>query len=382
MTSHTRAALRLLAALVLPTAAIAQQPRSPTVFSSNQTGTLTLRAAVVLPDYSVKPLPLVPVVARRTDRADSVSGRTDLDGRLIMTLPAGAYTIRAHTPLPVGGRSFMWAVPVVIRASMAESVQLTNANASIDSAVVAVAAAPPPSPTVPRTSPAEAPAQTAAPIAEPAAAPVFQPVAEPAQPSSSFVNARGLDSAPARANTSNFFLGLSLNGSSIMFDDESDEVESGGGLSAQIGWGFTPNFALYLDASGAAIRTDIGDVGLGHVELGGRWHFVSATRALVPFLEVGYAARAIVQEDMFYYDDFGNALSGDFSLLGSGIAFGGGLQYHVSPTMALGASLKWTVGDFTTVKLDNVSVDGLDISATTARLNLGFTWYPVTGAPR
>jgi hypothetical protein len=191
-----------------------------------------------------------------------------------------------------------------------------------------------------------------------------------------------LKSTPVRANTSKFFLGLSLNGSSIAFDEESSDVESGGGISGQIGWGFTKNFALYLDASGAAIRTDIGDVGLGHFELGGRWHFASPTRALVPFLEVGFAGRAVVQEGVIYYDDFGNPLSGDFSLLGSGVAFGGGLQYHVSPSMALGGSLKWTVGDFTTVKLDNVSVDGLEIGATTARLNVGFTWYPVTGALR
>ena len=65
------------------------------------------------------------------------------------------------------------------------------------------------------------------------------------------------------------------------------------------------------------------------------------------------------------------ARGGDFSLLGSGASIGGGLQYHVSPTMALGGSFKWTFGNFSTVKLDNVRVDGVDISATTARFNLG-----------
>jgi len=196
------------------------------------------------------------------------------------------------------------------------------------------------------------------------------------------VNGDVVRSTPVRANTSGFFLGLSLNGSSIQFDEASNDIESGGGLSAQIGWGFTRNFAMLFDVSGAAIRSDGGDYGLGHVELSGRWHFASPTRALVPFLEVGYAARAVTQNGFVYVDDFGNILSGDFSLLGTGASFGGGLQYHVTPTMALGGSLKWTVGNFSTVKLDNVSVDGLDIRATTARLNLGFTWYPSTGGGR
>lgn len=359
--------LRLLAALALPASTLAQQPRSQTVFSPAQTGSVSIRVAVVLADYSVKPLPLIPVVARRNDRADSVAARTDLDGRISMTLPAGAYTIHAHTPLPIGGRSFMWAVPVVVRASMVEVIQLTNANASSDSIV---ATAPP----AERQRAVSASAETAV---APAA-----PVAGASRPPTSFVNLRSVESSPVRANTSRFFLGLSLNGAAIQFDDESSDVESGGGISAQIGWGFTKNFALLLDVSGSAISTDAGEVGLGHFELAGRWHFASPSRALVPFLEAGLAGRAVVEEDVLYYDDFGNSTGGDLSLLGSGVSFGGGLQYHLSPAMALGASLKWTVGDFTTVKLDNVSVDGLDIGATTTRLNLGFTWYPVTGATR
>jgi opacity protein-like surface antigen len=273
-------------------------------------------------------------------------------------LPAGSYTIRAFTPQPVAGRSYMWAVPVAIRPSMTEVVQLTNGNASVDSTV-------------------ERDRAVAAPASSMPAAPVVE--GPPASPS--YVPPRALDSSPLRANTSRFFLGLAFNGSSIRFDD-ADEIESGGGISAQIGWGFTKNFALLFDLSGAAISTDVGDVGLGHAELGARWHFANEARALVPFLEVGFAGRAVVQDDMLYYDDFGNPYSGDFSLSGTGVSFGGGLQYHVTPTMALGASLKWSVGDFTTVTLDDVSVDGLDMGATTARLNLGFTWYPVAGSLR
>jgi hypothetical protein len=288
----------------------------------------------------------------------------------------------------------MWAVPVAVRASMTEAIQLTNANASVDSAIVAAA---PARPTTTNRPMAEAQSssiesarggtstaaveQSRAIAAEPARPPAA-PVAEPTSVTPSVAGGGVARSTPTRANTSGFILGLSLNGSSIRFDDASSSIESGGGLSAQIGWGFTRNFALLLDVSGAAISSDGGDYGLGNAEISGRWHFASPTRALVPFLEVGFAERAVVQNDVVYFDDFGNSLAGDFSLLGSAVAFGGGLQYHVSPTMALGGSLKWTVGSFSTVKLDNVSVDGLDISATTARVNLGFTWYPVMGGIR
>src|SRR5689334_15555338 len=138
MIAHARA-LGLAAALTFPASAVAQQQRPQTVFSPAQNGTLVVRIAVVLPDYTVKPLPLIPVVARRTDRADSVAGQTDLDGRLPMTLPAGQYTIRARTPRPVAGRSYTWAIPFTIRAAVTETLQLTNANASIDSTAVAAA---------------------------------------------------------------------------------------------------------------------------------------------------------------------------------------------------------------------------------------------------
>ena len=367
--------LGFLASLALPPSVMAQQPRPQTVFSPGQSGSLSIRVAVVLPDYSVKALPLIPVLARRTDRADSVAGRTDLDGRLTMSMPAGTYTLRAYTPQPVSGRSYMWTVSLTVRASMTEVVQLTNANATIDSGVVAVA---PPAAATKQPAADRERAVAAEPVA-----PVPAPVADVGPAAPPFVeNGSAIRSAPARANTSGFFLGLALNGSSIRFDNESSSIESGGGVSAQVGWGFTKNFALLVDVSGAAISSDGGDYGLGQFELAGRWHFASPSRALVPFLEAGYVGRAVVQNDVVYFDDFGNSLAGDFSLLGNAIGFGGGLQYHVSPAMALGGSLKWTVGNFTTVKLDNVSVDGLDVKATTARLNLGFTWYPVTGANR
>ena len=56
---------------------------------------------------------------------------------------------------------------------------------------------------------------------------------------------------------------------------------------------------------------------------------------------------------------------------------GGGFEYFAMPGLALGGSFKWTSGKFTQVKFDNVTVDGLNLDATSARFNMGFTWYPM-----
>lgn len=392
--TFTRARILVCAMLAMPAVAAAQSSRSQTIFAPSRVGSVTIRAAVVLADFDVKPLPLMTVVARRNDRADSVSGRTDLDGRLSMSLPAGSYTIIARAPQPVEGRAFAWSVPLVIRASTRSTIELTNDNASTEGAA-AVAAAPKPGSASPATAAPDAAvaerartAQTAqsaqgqhagaaapapAPrVAAPAPAPVSRPVAQ----------RRLAESTPLRANTSKLFLGLALNGSSISADDLSSSTESGGGLAAQLGWGFTKHFALFLDVSGAQIATDGGDFTLGHADAGARWHFVSQSRALVPFLEAAFSGRAAVEQDVVLFDGSGNPQQGDLSISGAGFSLGGGLQYFVAPTWALGGSLKWTTGEFSRVQFDKVSVDGFELDATTARFNLGFTWYPMMGSRR
>jgi hypothetical protein len=77
------------------------------------------------------------------------------------------------------------------------------------------------------------------------------------------------------------------------------------------------------------------------------------------------------------FDEMGNTYTGDLAILGSGVSLGGGLQYFIASRWALGGSLKWTMGEFSRVQIDDVSIDGLGIDATSARFNMGFTWYPM-----
>ena len=83
-----------------------------------------------------------------------------------------------------------------------------------------------------------------------------------------------------------------------------------------------------------------------------------------------------MESDVVLYDEAGQMQQGDLSIMGTGVSFGGGLNYFVSPSWALGGSLKYTMGEFSRVQFDKVSVDGFEIDATSARFNLGFTWFP------
>ena len=386
MMSHRSRTLVAGAVLLMPTVAAAQS-RSATVFAPPSTGTIAIRTAIVLPDYTIKPLPLLTVSARSIDRADVISGRTDLEGRLSMTLPVGRYTLVARPSQPIGGRTFAWSVPITVQGSSTQAIELTNANAASDSVAVAAATPEPPRPALQaavglpageRTAAnatAQRPSESA--ISPESASSIAGPVARPTMP-----NVPPAAEAVWRANTSGFFIGLALNGSAIRADKVSSSTESGGGLSLQLGWGFTKQFAMFIDGSAARIASDAGDYDLAHFDIGARWHFVSPSRALVPFLEVGLTGRAASEQDVFLIDDFGNSYQGDLSIQGSGFSFGGGLQYFVAPKWALGGTLKWTTGTFSRVQFNNVSVDGLDLDATSARFNLGFTWYPMGGKAR
>jgi hypothetical protein len=380
MTSNRARVLRACALLAIPTGAFAQSTKSPTIFSASmQVGTVTVRAGVVLPDYSVKPLPLLRVVAQRTDKPDSAAAETDLDGRLSMGLPIGTYMLRARTAQPVAGRSYSWAVRVVVRPQRTESVQLTNANAATaDSVATPIVAEAAPKPVPPAVAPAQTqPAMVAkSAVAPPAQASPFSPprstaVAAPTRAPTSAPIRRSKPQA-SRTNTEGFMFGLAFDAASIRSDDLTRSTESGPGAGATFGWGFTKNFALVLDASAARISSLDGDFDLGHVDLGGRWHFVNRS-ALVPFVEVGYAGRVAMKQEWQFP---GTTSVGKMAMMGGGVSAGGGFEYFATPGLALGGSFKWTSGQFTRVRFDNVTVDGLHLDATTARFNMGFTWYP------
>ena len=175
--------------------------------------------------------------------------------------------------------------------------------------------------------------------------------------------------APAASSTKGFFLGAHLNGSSVTIDESDFEEESnGGGLGIQLGYGFTPRIALFIDGTAAQLEDE---VGFGHFDLGVRYAFTSPTRRWVPSIEAAFTSRALMKDDA---EIEGEVV--DLEVLGSGLTLGFGLQYYTAPGWAIGAGLKFTGGEFTDVKVDNVTVEGFEIDATSTRFNIGVTWFP------
>jgi hypothetical protein len=187
-----------------------------------------------------------------------------------------------------------------------------------------------------------------------------------------------------RSKTTGFMLGLGLNGTSITSDEsgaDPEDTDKGSGGTVQIGYGFNRRLTGFLDLSGVVLDGDNGEgeVTLAQAFAGVRVHLSGPTSRLVPFFDLGAGVRGLKQDDAAI-DDADCAPSGpctnDVGFSGGAFMFGGGLSFYASRTFALTGALNWAVGEFSHVQIDNVTVSGLEVDATTARLNLGITWFP------
>lgn len=172
--------------------------------------------------------------------------------------------------------------------------------------------------------------------------------------------------APVRSNTSKLFVQAHLNGTGLSVEGE--DAENGGGFGLKLGYGFSPLFTLYAGFDAASMdAAGGGSYSYGFFDLGGQFNFRSGAHALVPYLDLALSGQAAV------FDADGE----DFTFSGAGVTLGGGLKYFVSPVLALDGSLTTTLGRFTTVEYDGVSVEDEEgLGTTGARFGLGLSWYP------
>jgi len=170
-----------------------------------------------------------------------------------------------------------------------------------------------------------------------------------------------------RSASKGFFFGLGLEGSAIRGNEAQSITESGGGGNVTLGYGLSKHWALYADGSGAAINADGGgSYSLGHADLGVRVHFRSGPNIIVPFLQAGVSGRAISENFQ------GSRIIGN----GAGFSFGAGLNSHFTPKVALTTGVTWTGGSFTHFTQDGATFTNPSFDATSARLQLGLTWFP------
>src|SRR6266436_2542439 len=135
MSSLSRALLGFL--VVANAHHLAGQQRRPVV----RKGTVEVVAAIVGDEMQIRPVPLLSLEVWQGADTARTSLRTGLDGHATTTLPAGDYHLRTAQTPSIGGRRYQWVTDVHVSADKVTHVELTNANAQIDSTLVATATA-------------------------------------------------------------------------------------------------------------------------------------------------------------------------------------------------------------------------------------------------
>ena len=186
------------------------------------------------------------------------------------------------------------------------------------------------------------------------------------------------ESAPAQESTTRgFTVGLHLTAASLSVDGGDDERNNAGGGGLYLGYGVNRRITIFVQGDGGQFDNEStdnieGEWTMGHFDVGVRFNFANSLRKWVPFLQGALGYRVVNVNDPVVD---GTARS-ELSISGAGVTLGGGVDYYLSESWALDLQLLWTGGEFTTLRVDNVSVSGLDFDANSSRVNLGVSWWP------
>ena len=174
-----------------------------------------------------------------------------------------------------------------------------------------------------------------------------------------------------RSNTRGIFLNAHLTGTTMAFNDDAFDTQSGGGAGIQIGYGVSRLVTLYLGVDGSSMTNDHIEEGvtLAHVDLGVQLNFGRERSAARPYGTLAFTYR----EETF--DFGGDIVEIDFS--GGGVTLGGGLKYFLSRLLALDVGLDLTFGKFSDVRVGGITAQNvLDLDATSGRFTVGISWFP------
>lgn len=178
-----------------------------------------------------------------------------------------------------------------------------------------------------------------------------------------------------QSTTRGLVLGLHASGASLSIEGEEGNEAGGGGIF--VGYGFNRRFTVFFQADGAQFDEQsagdvVGDWTLGHFDVGVRFNFANSLRRWVPFLQGAVGRRNVNVQDPLVD---GNQEE-EVDLSGTALTFGGGVAFHLARAWSLEASLLFSGGEFSTLRVNNVSVSGFDEDATSTRFGLGIRWWP------
>ncbi len=181
-----------------------------------------------------------------------------------------------------------------------------------------------------------------------------------------------MDEPAFRSSTRGFNLGVSLSSTAAVVED-SDEADTGGGLGLRAGYGFSDNVSAFLGLAVAAIQSEglVDDqYALAHVDLGLRYSFGGPGSAFRPYVQGAYSGRAVSM-------DLGS--EGQLDMRGNGFTGGLGLEYFVSPALAIEGGFSYTAGELSEGRLDGsewVDLEDAAVDLGSGRLELGLSWHP------
>jgi hypothetical protein len=155
------------------------------------------------------------------------------------------------------------------------------------------------------------------------------------------------------------------------------KTSTGLGGGVQVGYAITPRLTAYAGYEIAKQAVDVvgleGDFGLSHLEAGAHLSFPVKQSRIMPYVGAWVGRRSLSST----LDDFDTGTSQDFSLSGLAAGVSGGMQYFVSPVLALDGGVSLGMGKFGNVKIDHQNQLMPEMNnSTTMRLQFGANWYP------
>ena len=177
------------------------------------------------------------------------------------------------------------------------------------------------------------------------------------------------------SKTSGLFLGAHIEGASLKVEDS--ERSNGGGGGVVAGWVFGNGLGVFaqFDESNVDVRNQPGTEGtwgITQFDAGLRYYFKRPASTVVPYVQGSGTFRDVRVKDI--PDSPGTVLD----VTGVGFTAGGGVDLHVTPSVAFEFALLFTFGTLDEAEVDGTALPDFEgVSAQSSRLNLGLTWWPV-----
>lgn len=171
------------------------------------------------------------------------------------------------------------------------------------------------------------------------------------------VSSFGQDALTLRSNTEGFHIGLggSYKHWISSYFNRLDEIEPtglGGGLN--LGFGLNQHIELFanVDYHTFALKNKWDDYGLSAVAVGARYNFGGTLQAIRPYAELAYNYNYMIINPVEL-----NGQLYKYEMSGGAFALGGGVNFFVTPRLAINAKAIANVGKFSSFLLNG---DGIE----------------------